>query len=319
MLGPMRMVFLGSPEFALPSLRRLLENDHDVVAVYTQPDRPTGRGRRLAAPPVKTLALEHGIPVHQPKSISAPGSVEYLRELRPDVGVIAAYGQILRQAVLEVPPLGILNVHASLLPRWRGAAPIPAAILAGDAETGATIMKVVRALDAGPTLAAVRVPIGDDDTTATLTPIVAEAGAELLIDVLPRYARGEIAPLDQVESLTTYAPQLTKDDGRIDWATETAEHVWRKVRAYNPWPSAWTTLAGDQLRILSCLPLMSPPAAAPGTVVERRADDGPRIGFRVAAIDGAVGVVTVQPAGRPSMPAEAFARGRPGLLGAVLH
>jgi methionyl-tRNA formyltransferase len=267
---------------------------------------------------VKTLALEHGIPVFQPKSISRPESVEQLRSLAPDIGVIAAYGQILRQPVLDVPRLGILNVHASLLPRWRGAAPIPAAILAGDAETGATIMKVVLALDAGPMLGSVRVPITDADTAASLSPKVAEAGAELLLDLLPKYARGENAPVEQDDEQATYAPQLKKDDGRIDWAAETAEQIARKVRAYTPWPSAWTTLDGAPLRILESLPLSGDSGAAPGTVLERVASDDARVGFRVAAAGGVLGVIVVQPAGRAAMAAEAFLRGRSGLLGRVL-
>ncbi len=305
----MRVVFMGSPEFALPSLRRLIASEHEVVGVFTQPDKPTGRGRKLAPPPVKVLAEAHGIPVFQPTSISKRESVEQMRALKPDVGVIAAYGQILRQPVLDVPPLGIINVHASLLPRWRGAAPIPAAILAGDAETGATIMRVVLALDAGPMLDATRVPITDVDTTATLMPRVAEAGAALLLDVLPKYARGELTPVEQDDAVSTYAPQLSKEDGRIDWAAETAEQVWRKVRAYNPWPMAYTLLEGQPLRILECLPIDAD-GAAPGTVLAREADDDARVGFRVAAVDGVVGVVSVQPAGRAVMAAEAFLRGK---------
>ncbi len=188
---------------------------------------------------MKTLALAHGLDVRQPKSISKPEVVDELRRLAPDAGVIAAYGQILRQPVLDVPRLGILNVHASLLPRWRGAAPIPAAILAGDAETGATIMLVRLALDAGPMLGAARVPILPSDTTATLTPKIAEAGADLLVELLPKWERGEITPVEQDESLTTYAPQLEKADALIDWQRDTAEQVRRKVRAYNPWPIAY--------------------------------------------------------------------------------
>jgi methionyl-tRNA formyltransferase len=322
MPSPLRVVFLGSPEFALPTLRRLMDSapraEHDVVGVYTQPDRPTGRGRKLAPPPVKALALEHGLPVFQPKSISKPESVEQLHDLAPDIGVIAAYGQILRQPVLDVPRLGILNVHASLLPRWRGAAPIPAAILAGDAETGATIMKVVLALDAGPMLGSVRVPITDADTTATLTPRVAEAGAELLLELLPQYASGEIAPVEQDDSLATYAPQLKKDDGRIDWAAETAEQIARKVRAYTPWPSAWTTLDGAPLRILEGVALMGDAGVAPGTLLKREASNVAGVGFRVAAVHGALGVVSVQPSGRAAMAAEAFLRGRRELIGATL-
>jgi len=318
----MRIVFMGSPEFALPSLRGLVESEHEVVGVFTQPDRPAGRGRRLAPPPVKALALEYGIPVFQPKSISRPDGVDRLRALGPDIGVIAAYGQILRQPVLDVPLLGILNVHASLLPRWRGAAPIPAAILAGDAETGATIMKVVLALDAGPMLGSVRVPITDADTTATLTPRVAEAGADLLLDVLPRYTNGDLTPVAQDDALASYAPQLKKEDGRIDWANETAEHIARKVRAYNPWPMAYTALDGAPLRILEALALAnnttgwSPP---PGTVDARASvvmDEGLlRVGFVVKAAGGWLGVQTVQSAGKPATSAEAFLRGRRHLLG----
>jgi methionyl-tRNA formyltransferase len=315
----MRIVFMGSPEFALPALRRLVASEHEIVAVYTQPDRPTGRGRKLSPPPVKALALEHGLPVRQPKSISRPESIEELRALAPDLGVIAAYGQILKQPVLDVPRLGVLNVHASLLPRWRGAAPIPAAILAGDTETGATIMKVVLALDAGPMLGTVRVPIADGDTAASLTPKVAEAGAALLMELLPRYVNGEITPVEQDETLATFAPQLKKDDGRIDWAAETSERVWRKVRAYNPWPVAFTTHDGTPLRILECVPLPGAAGTAPGTVLARGAGDDARIGFRIATADGAIGVVRVQPAGRAAMDAAAFIRGRRDAVGSRLE
>jgi methionyl-tRNA formyltransferase len=311
----MRIVFMGSPEFALPALRRLLASEHEIAGVFTQPDRPSGRGRALAPPPVKTLALEHGLRVFQPRSISRPEAVEELRALRPDAGVIAAYGQILKQPVLDVPPLGILNVHASLLPRWRGATPIPAAILAGDAETGATIMKVVLALDAGPVLGTVRVAITDADTAGTLTPRVAEAGAALLLDLLPRYAAGEITPAPQDDAQASYAPQLRKEDGRIDWASETAERIARKVRAYNPWPVAWTTLEGQMVRVLEAAPLENGAGAKPGTVLPQESADEARAGFRVAAANGAVGVIMVQPAGRPAMPAEAFLRGRRDLIG----
>ena len=314
----MRIVFMGSPDFALPALRRLIASEHDVVAVFTQPDRPTGRGRKLAPPPVKTLALDHGIPVYQPKSVSRPETVEQLRVLAPDVGVIAAYGQILKQPVLDVPPLGILNVHASLLPRWRGASPVPAAILAGDAETGATIMKVVLALDAGPTLASVRVPIHASDTTATLTPRIAEAGADLLAEILPRFVAGDITPVAQDDALATYAPQLKKEDGRINWAADTAAQIARKVRAYNPWPMAHTTLEGQPLRILDCVAIPAAPEAKPATVLARRPDDRRDVGFRVATVDGSVGIVALQPAGRRLMAAEAFLRGKPGLVGRPL-
>ena len=308
----MRIVFMGSPEFALPSLQRLIESAHDVVAVYTQPDRPAGRGRKTAPPPVKALALAHGIPVHQPRSISKPSAVASMRELSPDVGVIAAYGQILRQPVLDVPPLGILNVHASLLPRWRGAAPIPAAILAGDAETGATIMRVVLALDAGPMLASARVPIAGDDTAASLTPRVADAGADLLMRVLPLWQDGTIEAIPQDEAQVTYAPQIAKSDALIDWARDDAATIARQVRAYNPWPVAYTRLDGAPLRILAAVATDARVEAVPGTVVAAES------GFGVVTRDGVLSVLTVQPPGRSVMRAADFLRGRRGLIDTVL-
>ena len=313
----MRVVFMGSPEFALPALRRLIEShragEHQVVGAYTQPDRPTGRGRKLAPPPVKTLALEQGIPVFQPKAISKPDSVEQMRALAPDIGIIAAYGQILRQPVLDVPRLGILNVHASLLPRWRGAAPIPAAILAGDAETGATIMRVVLALDAGPMLDGARVPIEPEDTTATLTPKVAEAGAALLMDVLPRYERGEITPVEQDDALATYAPQIEKTDALIQWDKDDAENIARQVRAYNPWPMAYSYLDGHPLRFVAVDPLQGASPRQPGTIM--LADDG---GFAVSAIAGTIAARDVQPPGGKIMPASAYVRGHRDIIGRVL-
>jgi methionyl-tRNA formyltransferase len=309
----MRIVFMGSPEFALPALRLLIESEHEVVAVYTQPDRPTGRGRKLAPPPVKSLALEHGIPVIQPKSISKLGSVAHLRELAPDIGVIAAYGQILKQPVLDVPRLGILNIHASLLPRWRGAAPIPAAILAGDAETGATIMRIVLALDAGPMLDSVRVPIEAHDTTGTLTPKVAEAGGSLLMDVLPRYARGEIAPVAQDDALATYAPQIEKTDARIRWDRDDAATIARQVRAYNPWPMAYSFLDGQPLRIVEAEVLAGPSTRDAGTIMSADA------GFAIAARSGALAVAQVQPSGGKIMSAAAYLNGHREIIGKRLN
>ena len=315
----MRIVFMGSPEFALPALRRLIESEHEVAAVYTQPDRPVGRGRRPAPPPVKVLALQHGLDVRQPASISRPESVAGLRRLAPDIGIIAAYGQILKQPVLDVPPLGVLNVHASLLPRWRGAAPIPAAILAGDAETGATIMRVRLALDAGPLLARVPVPIDPSDTTGTLTPKIAEAGAELLMRVLPAYAAGEITPVEQDEALATYAPQIKKADALLDWERDDAQTVWRKVRAYNPWPGAYSYAGGEPLRILACVPIERAAAdggaLAPGSVFALQGSDA---GFGVLARDGAVAVTSVQAPGRRVMPAAAYLNGHRELIGTRL-
>ncbi|HYM15002.1 MAG TPA: methionyl-tRNA formyltransferase [Dehalococcoidia bacterium] len=308
----MRVVFLGSPDFALPALRALIERGHEIVGVYTQPDRPVGRGRRTAPPPVKALALEHGLRVLQPHSISSPDAVAELRALAPDVAVIAAYGQILRQRVLDVPPMGVLNVHASLLPRWRGAAPIPAAILAGDAATGATIMWVRLALDAGPMLARAEVPISSDDTTATLTARIAEAGARLLVEVLPKWAAGDIEAEEQDEALVTYAPQIKKADALIDWERDTAETVCRKVRAYNPWPVAYGLLDGQPLRLLECAPAARPVEADAGTILAAGT------GFCIVTADAAVVVARVQgPGGRP-MAAGDYLRGHRGIIGARL-
>ena len=308
----MRVVFMGSPEFALPSLRRLIESEYEIVGVFTQPDRPSGRGRSLAPPPVKELALAQRLPVFQPASVSSADAVAQLRELAPDVGVIAAYGQILRQAVLAVPPLGILNVHASLLPRWRGAAPVPAAILAGDERTGATIMRVVRALDAGPILDSLALDIAPDDTTATLLNRVADAGAELLVDVLPRWAAGEMVAREQDEAMATYAPQIRKPDALINWERDSVDLVCRKVRAYDPWPVAYGYLNGGPLRILRALPLDVHTAASPGTIV--RVDDA-LAGFAIVAADGLVGIAKVQAAGGRAMIAADFLRGHPEIIG----
>jgi methionyl-tRNA formyltransferase len=318
----MRILFMGSPDFALPTLRKLIESEHEIVAVYTQPDRPVGRGRKLAPPPVKTFAIEHELPVHQPPSISKPDVVEELRRLAPDVGVIAAYGQILKQSVLDVPRLGVLNVHASLLPRWRGAAPVPAAILAGDGETGATIMLVSLQLDSGPVLDAVRIRTEADDTAATLTEKIARAGADLLLDVLPKYTSGSMTPREQDESQVTFAPSLKKGDALIDWSRDDAETVSRKVRAYNPWPVAFTYLNGEPLRILECVPLAHRFDDDPGTIYALTGVGEPNLfgaGFGVICAKGEVGVVAVQPPGGKRMLAADYMRGHREIIGKRLR
>lgn len=307
----MRIVFMGSPEFALPTLRRLIESPYEVVAVYTQPDRPAGRGRRPTPPPAKLLASQHGIPVRQPERVSAPEEVGRLRELAPDLIVIAAYGQILRPAVLAVPRKGVLNVHASLLPRWRGAAPITAAILAGDAETGVTIMLVEPELDAGPILAQAREPICPDDTSESLGARLAELGANLLMETLPRWLDGSITPQPQDPRLVTYAPAVKKDDARIDW-TRHAAFIERQVRAYYPWPVAHTTLRGEPLRILRAHVEAQTGPEAPGTVVPASA------GFAVRCGKGTLAVDEAQLPGRRPLPAAELVRGRRDLIGSVL-
>jgi methionyl-tRNA formyltransferase len=307
----MRIVFMGSPAFALPTLQRLIESPYEVVAVYTQPDRPAGRGRRPASPPAKLLAERYGIPVRQPERVSAPEEVDRLRELAPDLIVIAAYGQILRPPVLAVPRKGVLNVHASLLPRWRGASPIAAAILAGDTETGVTIMLVEPELDAGPILAQAREPICPDDTAGTLGARLAERGAALLMETLPLWVEGAITPQPQDDRLATYAPAVRKEDARIDWTRE-ATFIERQVRAYHPWPVAHTTFRGEPLRILRAHVDPQTGPEPPGTVVVASA------GFAVRCGQGTLVVDEAQLPGRRPLPATELLRGRRDLIGSVL-
>ncbi|HLY27951.1 MAG TPA: methionyl-tRNA formyltransferase, partial [Aggregatilineales bacterium] len=235
-----RVVFMGTPDFAVPPLRALLDTlDFTVVGVVTQPDRPSGRGKALQQSPVKQLAVAAGIAVIQPEKLREPGAFEQLQALEPEIIVVAAFGQILRQNVLDLPRFGCINVHASLLPRWRGAAPIQASIRAGDIQTGITIMVMEAGLDTGPMLSQRAIPILPDDTGLTLHDKLADLGGPLLVETLRAYLRGEIAPKPQDESQQTYAPMLKKDEGHIDW-TQSAENIERQVRAFDPWPGTFT-------------------------------------------------------------------------------
>ena len=244
-----KIVFMGTPDFAVPSLTALLESQ-EVVGVVTQPDRPAGRSRRPQSSPVKRIARAVGIPLIQPQRIRAESANEILRSWNADVFVVAAYGQILPQALLDIPPLGTVNVHASLLPRWRGAAPIQAAIRAGDTESGVTIMLVEAGLDTGPLLAKRALPLAPDETGQSLHDNLSVLGAELLAETLPLYLCGEIESRAQDESQATYAPQIKKQEGRIDW-TCSAVSIERLVRAFTPWPGTFTCWRGAPLRILA--------------------------------------------------------------------
>jgi len=317
-----RIVFLGSPAFALPSLEALIASQHQIVAVVTQPDRPAGRGHSPSPPPAKVAALSHGLPVLQPENVSDPASVEQIRALEPDAFVVAAYGQILRQRLLDVPSRGALNVHASLLPRHRGAAPIAAAILAGDTVTGVTIMEVVRALDAGPIVAQVQEPIRDSDTTGSLEQRLAAAGARLLASVLDRWLDGSLKGTPQDESLATYAPQIQRSEARLDWSKPAVE-LWRRVRAYNPWPVAYTAFRGEELRILEAWPLAAPGGAPPGTVLPPgrlppEAGAGDEETFAVQTGDGALAIRRLQRPGRRALSGIEFLRGQRDFVGARL-
>lgn len=317
---PHRVVFMGTPQFAIATLQELIDeySAQGVAAVFTQPDRPRGRGRRTQPSPVKVLAQQYGIPVLEPVSLRDPETQAGLQSLRPDVIVVAAFGQILPSAVLELPSYGCINVHASLLPRWRGAAPVAAAILAGDHTTGATVMKMDVGLDTGPTLSQRSLVIAPDDTRESLTTRLAQLGADLLRDTLPDWLAGRIEPRPQDEALATYAPQLKKEQGRINWS-ESAEDIARQVRAFNPWPGAFTFWQDKPLRVLrSAATEIDPPGAGqdagllPGTVIA-----GPS-GPAVVTGSGILRLYEVQPAGKRPMPADAFARGARDFVGARL-
>jgi methionyl-tRNA formyltransferase len=329
-----RIVFMGTPQFAVPTLRALHEH-HQVVGVVTQPDQPAGRGRHLTASPVKEAALALGLPLFQPESLRPPEAVAHLAGWQPDVLVVAAFGQILREAVLALPPHGCLNVHASLLPRYRGAAPIPAAILAGDEVTGITVMQMDKGMDTGPILAQAEVPIAVEDTTASLTARLSEVGARLLIETLPGWLDGEIQARPQDESRSSICRPLKKEDGHLDW-TRPAAALDRQVRACDPWPGAFTSWQGQPLKVLRAR------ARAEGQgeglpegrerLLRRYAPRNDRGGGaerpgQVIALEAGIGVVTgegvlelleVQLAGKRPMAAEVFARGQRGLLGGVL-
>jgi methionyl-tRNA formyltransferase len=310
-----RLVFLGSPNFALPALRRLIESEHEVAAVVTQPDRPAGRGRSLRPPPVKELALARGLPVLQPRSVNTPDALDAIRAHEPEALMVAAFGQILKQPLLDLPARGSLNIHASLLPKYRGAAPVAVAILAGEAETGVTIMEVQLALDAGPIVAQRACAIEPDDTTGTLTAKLSELGADLLIDVLPAWGRREIGVRPQDDALATYVKVIGASDARIDWVL-TAEDIWRRVRAYNPWPGATTTVDGVTLRILEAWPLDQELDVVPGTVVELPAGVSvPGAGFAVRAGRGLLAIVRAQRAGKRAVSGGDLLRGWRDLLG----
>ena len=242
-----RIVFMGSPEFAVPVLRKLADH-YQIVGVVTQPERPAGRGRVLKTPPIKLLADELNLPVVQPRKLSEPDAIRQLHQWAPDLIVVAAFGQILRPEVLDLPEFGCINVHASLLPRWRGAAPIQAAILNGDEQTGITIMRMDSGIDTGPTLRQASIQLTDRETAGTLTIKLSQLGAELLVETLPHYLDGTLIPQAQEDSLATYAPMIKKEVGLLDFA-QSAHDLERKVRAYNPWPGTYTMWKNQILKI----------------------------------------------------------------------
>ncbi|MCZ7550698.1 MAG: methionyl-tRNA formyltransferase [Anaerolineales bacterium] len=299
-----RVVFMGSPDFALPGLRALASR-YQIVGVVTQPDRASGRGRALKPPPVKTLALELGLPLVQPEKLRQPEAVQQLRAWNPDLIVVAAFGQILKPEVLDLPRFGCLNVHASLLPRWRGAAPINAAILAGDEETGVTIMKMDAGLDTGGILAQRAFRLSPDVTAGAAFDALSALGADLLLESLPDYLAGKLTPVPQPEDGVTYAPMLKKEDGRLDFARP-ADELERRVRAMNPWPGAWFEWDANLLKVAREKTLGGEKGRASGIrlVVEGRP--------AVTCADGALVLEEVQPAGKRPMSGRAFLAGARG-------
>ncbi|MFC1908746.1 methionyl-tRNA formyltransferase [Chloroflexota bacterium] len=309
----MRIVFMGTPEFAVPPLEHLLINKYQVTAVYTQPDRPAGRGRSLVSPPVKRVALEFDLPVIQPHSLKAKEVAAQLSSLTPDVIVSAAYGLLLPQAVLDIPKYGCINIHPSLLPAYRGVSPVAATILAGDDFTGVSLILMDRGLDTGPVLGRAAVSISPRDDTRSLTAKLSQVAARLLPEVLAYWLRGKITPQPQDEAVATYSGRINKEDGEIDWQLSAVD-IWRRVRAFNPWPGCYTRWQGKQLKIIEAVPLPGEGNITAGMVVRPEQ----RVAFGISTGDGILGVLKAQAEGKRAMSAVEFLRGHGGLIGAIL-
>ncbi len=307
----MKILFMGTPQFAVPSLEALLERGYEVAAVVTQPDRPKGRKRELTPSPVKVFATERGLPVLQPEKLRSPEGVAAVSEIAPDVIVTAAYGQILPKSVLALPRLGCINVHGSLLPRYRGGAPIQRSIIDGEKVTGVTLMYMAEGLDTGDMIAKVEVPITDEDTAGTMFEKLSEAGSKLLLEWLPRIADGTAGRTPQIDEESTYAPNLSREDEKLDWS-QSSRRIFDRVRGLNPMAGGFTFLDGEVFKVWGCA-IPSPSDAelrsewteyAPGAVLETGA-----FGIRVRTGDGSIVLTDVQPAGKKALKAAEFAKG----------
>ncbi len=308
-----KIVFMGTPEFAVPPLRALIQH-HTVMGVVTQPDRPAGRGRGVQVSPVKQVALDHDIPVFQPEKIRRPDALETLRAWDADAYIVAAFGQILPQSLLDIPAYGSINIHASLLPRWRGAAPIHAAIRAGDTEAGVTIMKMDAGLDTGPMLRMRAIPISADETGESLHDKLTVLGADLLIETLPDYFAGLIVPQAQPTEGVTIAPRIDKSEGHLDW-TQPAVVLERLVRAFTPWPGTYTTWDNQTLKILAGT--VVPGSAESGWVVSLRNEHGSQVAIGTG--EGLFAPTRVQLQGRNPLTIDEFTRGYSAFMGAQLR
>ena len=302
MSKPLKIVFAGTPDFAAQHLDALIKSHHDVIAVYSQPDRPAGRGKKLKASEVKQLALTHDIPVYQPENFKSDDAKQQLADLNADIMVVVAYGLLLPKAVLETPKLGCINVHGSILPRWRGAAPIQRAIWAGDAETGVTIMQMDEGLDTGDMISIATCPIEAADTSASLYSKLAELGPTALIGTLATIADGTATPEKQNDELANYAKKLSKEEANIDWHMP-AQQIERNIRAFNPWPICFTQMQGNTVKIYAAELVEN--AGNPGEILA--AD---KTGITVATTEGALKITQLQPQGKKPMSAQDFLNGR---------
>lgn len=301
----MRIVFMGTPDFACPCLEAMVKAGHDVVAVVTQPDRPKGRGGRLSPPPVKVLAERLGLPVLQPRRVKSPEAIQALRDLRPDLTVTCAFGQILSQEILNIPRLGSINVHASLLPKYRGAAPIHWAVINGEEKTGITTMWMDAGLDTGDMILCEEIPIGPAESTGEVHDKLSRLGAEVLLNTLGLVARGEAPRLPQNSEEATYAPRLTRDHEMIRWERP-SQDIANQIRGLDPWPGAFTHLGTSPLKIWRAVPWQGTASGQPGQVLEVIRGSG----FSVATGDGTILVTEVQPENSRRMPSAAFLAGR---------
>ncbi|WP_114196094.1 methionyl-tRNA formyltransferase [Edaphovirga cremea] len=295
MSDSLRIIFAGTPDFAARHLDALLSSEHQVIGVFTQPDRPAGRGNKLTPSPVKMLAEQHGIPVFQPKSLRPEESQRLVADLNADIMVVVAYGLILPKAVLDMPKLGCINVHGSLLPRWRGAAPIQRALWAGDTETGVTIMQMDVGLDTGDMLHKVSCEISPEDTSASLYDALAQLGPQGLLETLTQLAEGIAIPEVQDESLVTYAEKLSKEEARLDWRLS-AGQLERCIRAFNPWPVSYFMVEDQPVKVWKSEVAQNVSSVPPGTIVS--AD---KQGIKVATADGVLNITQLQPAGKKMM------------------
>ncbi len=322
----LRIIYMGTPQFAVPALEALingarpglvLPEGYEIATVITRPDKPVGRGKEIVFSPVKQTALSHSIPVWQPGSLKRPENIEALAAYQADLYIVAAFGQILPQAVLDLPRYGTLNIHASLLPKYRGVSPISEAILQGDTETGVTIMLIDAGVDTGPTLLQRTIPIAEDDTTGNLTIKLAELGASTLLEVMPLWVRGKITPQPQNEQLASHTHMLRKENGEIVW-NRPATMLARAVRAYSPWPGAYSYWRGKLLKIISAHAVASEPGeeAKPGTVSLRK--ENGRQALSVVTSNGLLVLENLQLEGKKVMGADEFLRGYPQIVGDVL-